>query len=318
METTMTRETHVMARNTVRTFLGLALLLAAGGCDQPAPKCTAAHAPYAATYTLVSGDGDCAQLKGEILNVWAYNGAGKRNTIDYSKISLAIQPQSMSDLALSGREPSDPDTEDQPYGFGAYQNDEPGGDDYCVVPTLSAANISLAEVPEVADMCPITPAEPAVEVRYEFSNVRVYTTAKAIGTKLFADLTYTKDGCTATYRVAAISPAVSCAVPPAEEPPAEEPPAEEDASIEGDGGEPLELDGGEPPVDEGDAGCPAEEEEPSPEPAPEVVLDEALCSPNEDPAAGRATGSGINPDFKVRCDPDLTLCVLNEEAPPAR
>ena len=54
-------------------------------------------------------------------------------------------------------------------------------------------------------MCPPLPAEPAVSIRYEFSNVRVYTTASAIGTQLSADLTYTKDGCTATYRVAANS-----------------------------------------------------------------------------------------------------------------
>jgi hypothetical protein len=35
-----------------------------------------------------------------------------------------------------------------------------------------------------------------------------------------------------------------------------------------------------------------------------------------DPAAGRATGSGINPDLKERvaCDPDILLCVLT--APP--
>jgi len=43
-------------------------------------------------------------------------------------------------------------------------------------------------------------------------------------------------------------------------------------------------------------------------PAPE------LCDPAADPAAGRATGSGINPDFKARvvCDPALLLCVLSE------
>src|SRR5262249_1478330 len=36
------------------------------------------------------------------------------------------------------------------------------------------------------------------------------------------------------------------------------------------------------------------------------------CSPEADPAAGRATGSGINPDFtdRVDCDPELHLCVL--------
>ena len=47
-----------------------------------------------------------------------------------------------------------------------------------------------------------------------------------------------------------------------------------------------------------------------------AVADPALCDPVADPAAGRATGSGINPDLKERvaCDPDILLCVLT--APP--
>ena len=46
------------------------------------------------------------------------------------------------------------------------------------------------------------------------------------------------------------------------------------------------------------------------------MADPALCSPTADPAHGRATGSGINPDLekRVACDPKLLLCVLT--APP--
>lgn len=49
---------------------------------------------------------------------------------------------------------------------------------------------------------------------------------------------------------------------------------------------------------------------------PSGLPDEALCDPKADPASGRATGSGINPDLKsrVKCDPELLLCVLT--APP--
>jgi hypothetical protein len=49
----------------------------------------------------------------------------------------------------------------------------------------------------------------------------------------------------------------------------------------------------------------------------EEDIDPTLCDPFADPAAGRPTGSGINPDFKdrVECHPDLHLCVLR--APPA-
>ena len=39
-----------------------------------------------------------------------------------------------------------------------------------------------------------------------------------------------------------------------------------------------------------------------------------LCDPQADPASGRPTGSGINPDFEARveCHPELLLCVLRE------
>jgi len=42
------------------------------------------------------------------------------------------------------------------------------------------------------------------------------------------------------------------------------------------------------------------------------VPDQAACNPNPDPAAGRVFGSGINPDFKVKCDDTLLHCVLDE------
>jgi hypothetical protein len=38
---------------------------------------------------------------------------------------------------------------------------------------------------------------------------------------------------------------------------------------------------------------------------------DALCSPEPDPENGLVYGSGINPDFPVKCDPDLLLCVLD-------
>lgn len=42
--------------------------------------------------------------------------------------------------------------------------------------------------------------------------------------------------------------------------------------------------------------------------------DASRCDPDASPDAGRATGSGINPDFRdvITCDPDLLLCVLTE------
>ncbi|WP_437596894.1 hypothetical protein [Sorangium sp. So ce590] len=44
------------------------------------------------------------------------------------------------------------------------------------------------------------------------------------------------------------------------------------------------------------------------------MTDPGLCDPQADIAAGRLTGSGINPDLEeqVTCDPEIALCVLKE------
>jgi hypothetical protein len=43
--------------------------------------------------------------------------------------------------------------------------------------------------------------------------------------------------------------------------------------------------------------------------------DDSLCSPYADFDAGRLRGSGINPIFPVKCDPDALICVLTGEVP---
>ena len=40
--------------------------------------------------------------------------------------------------------------------------------------------------------------------------------------------------------------------------------------------------------------------------------DDSLCSPCPDSEAGRVYGSGINPDFPVKCDADLGFCTLRD------
>ncbi|WPB75004.1 hypothetical protein KYC5002_39160 [Archangium violaceum] len=40
--------------------------------------------------------------------------------------------------------------------------------------------------------------------------------------------------------------------------------------------------------------------------------DESKCDPNADPSVGRLRGSGINPSFAVKCDPDALICVLKD------
>ncbi|HYO53306.1 hypothetical protein [Archangium sp.] len=43
--------------------------------------------------------------------------------------------------------------------------------------------------------------------------------------------------------------------------------------------------------------------------------DDTKCDPNPDPSVGRVRGSGINPIFPVKCDPEALICVLTGEVP---
>jgi hypothetical protein len=274
----------------VAVFVSVAVTLGAG-CDQPEPKCTAAHGGFAARFTLVSGEGACAELTSGVLNVQSYNEQTSESDkrLDPDKPTLAIQVQEVTDILGSGREV---EAEGKPYAFGAFDAPEPDGSGICTVSSLSRAVLKAAatdEVPEtMVDECttePAMPAQPAVDLSYRWSNVRIVVTPKAIGTKLEADLQYTADGCTAKYKVAAVWPLVECGSPvegsdePSDAPVA--PVDDEDA-----GAEPI------------DAGCPPEEMEP---PSPELEADDDLCE----------SQSAI-PDFAVRCDPDLLMCVLDD------
>ncbi len=324
-------------------LLGAGCSLAICACDQPRPRCSIAQGDFAATYTLVSGEGDCATLRGEVLGVQAYYAktSDRNPRPDYEHASIGIQPQSITDLLGGTGGCGEPDPSDAPYSFGGFASAEPGADDFCIVPTLSSARLRLPAIAGQVNACMCVPARPAVDVSYEWSNVRVYTTAAAHGTQLAGDLRYTKDGCTATYRVQAVYPAVACGA--LVEPPAESDggAAEEDAAAD-EGGLPDVADGGadfdaglggdggldastEPEADEGGASAddaPAEDDAacspPEDEPAPMVMPDDTACLQTADPAHGRAIGSGISDAFAVRCDPDLLLCVLSGEPPSLR
>jgi hypothetical protein len=65
------------------------------------------------------------------------------------------------------------------------------------------------------------PGQPAQSFRYEWSNLRAKMTKEFPGNVFSADLTITQDGCTASYTVNAVFPAVFCADTPV---PAGQPP----------------------------------------------------------------------------------------------
>ena len=288
-----------------------AQLLALLGCEQPRPRCSVARGEFAAVYKLRSGTGPCAMLQGELLGVQAYNAprSSSDSRPDYGATSVGIQPAALSALLASAGDVA-ADDEDRPYGLGPFRASEPDAEDLCVVPTLTTARVRLPAIPERVDACTTTPAQPATDVSYAFRNVRVYANAGAYGTQLAADLTYTRDGCSAEYEVWAVYPAVACGVAlPGSDVGADdagsEPALDAGDGERADAGPAIDPATGEP--------CPAQEA-----PSPPQGPDETLCAAEPDLEAGRPVGSGINSAFAITCDPNLLLCVPSAEPPALR
>jgi hypothetical protein len=276
------------------TFAGISLILGALGCEQPPVECQSAHGAFAAKYTLVEGEGDCAEVPGGVLGVSTYwqpglvDGRGRPIAPDLTTPSIAIRPEEIGLLQYQAAGP-DEDPAHQPHAVGDFADHRPTDDGFCTAPTLAPAEQDLTLLVEVPPEEPVEPLpepeegeepppppEPVFEevptsVRYGFEDVKFYVTPAAVGSQMTARMVYERDGCTAVYDVDALFPAVPCGAP-----------------------------------------------DPEDETGATMFPDATLCSPSADPENGRATGSGINPDFDVTCDAQLLLCVLNQPVPSLR
>lgn len=92
---------------------------------------------------------------------------------------------------------------------------------------------------------------PKTSVKYEWSNLKFYTTAAAPGTQFSGDVKITQDGCTIEYAAVGVWPGIPCA---------------------------ADLD----------------------------------CNACANPDAGTTIGSGLSPDFPIKCDTTLGLCTLRD------
>jgi hypothetical protein len=100
--------------NSTKKLLSVGLALAASGlvsCSIPKPECTIGQsstsgigltgiAAFSVRYKLVSGTGECANLKGEVIGFQSYHPASATDPDlrDFSKTSIAIRPQSVGEL----------------------------------------------------------------------------------------------------------------------------------------------------------------------------------------------------------------------------
>ncbi|NTX03273.1 hypothetical protein HUA74_09810 [Myxococcus sp. CA051A] len=231
------------------------VLLAGCGVEDPEPQCVVARAvsdgsigSFATVYTLLPGqnpDQQCAQLKPEPLGLQKYYSQDPN-----ARDTVAVRSERLGELVADFEEDRpDPDPSHTPFSVGPFSSEGPGADNFCDVPQLSPTRLDV----------PATATLPAQSFRYEWSNLRIYNTPGIPGTQFKADLTYTENGCTATYQAKGIWPVVGCAT----------------------------------------KGAP----------------DETKCDPYADYSVGRLRGSGINPLFPVKCDPDALICVLTGDVP---
>lgn len=181
--------------STVVAVLGLGSLLS--GCDvqQPSAGCVVQDsASWIAKYDLKEGQPACAKplAAGETVGVFKYTDPMQANST-----IIALRPNGLA--SRGSRDPGDQRNQTAVGSLG----EQPDENDFCTATELGEATVTAA--PKTT-----APVEDETRISYKFKDVKVYTNPRAPGTQLKADLTYTRDGCTAEYAVRAMWPAIAC------------------------------------------------------------------------------------------------------------
>lgn len=116
--------------------------------------------------------------------------------------------------------PTDLTTTKRPYAYGRFDanNVFPGDDGVCNASAVNESDLVYPAIPayqhpdpDDATKPPVSvPAQPETAVKYTWSHVRVIQIPLSPGTQTFADLTITRDGCSASYQAALLVPKVGC------------------------------------------------------------------------------------------------------------
>ncbi len=179
--------------NAALVLLGGGALLTGCNFEQPDAPCFVqdSTAWYAKYDRVDEGSCPAADLApvGERIGVFKYSDP---DDIE-NKTLLTIRPNGVAALAAS-----DDSTERSQTAQSRFTA-RPDENDFCLANAFNPAEVVVA-------------GNPGTSIRYEFSNVRVYASPKAPGTQLTGELRYTKNGCTSTYVVRALWPAVGCTV----------------------------------------------------------------------------------------------------------
>jgi hypothetical protein len=196
-----------------------ALAISGPACEQPQIDCRALHTAFVAKYTLISGDPACSDRIGDVVGLQSYyqpksDGSGPDRT---KAGRLAIRPTEMTDLEGEAGDNGDDTTivKAELNALGNFKNFEPDETDSCAISDVMTSEIQTNAIPPNGGEDPDTtdddyPGRAATSIKHEWRNVRLLVTPANAGNLLKAQLTYTKDGCTAQYNVVAMAPVIGC------------------------------------------------------------------------------------------------------------
>jgi hypothetical protein len=248
------------------------LALSGASCSQPAIQCVVAHSPFFATYTLVDGTGSCATFKSDDIGMSTYLQPNATKT---------LADYTKRKIAIQSNTLGSYIQEREGLGdLGPDKQDLPYGfGDYTADPDANnvcfTGNTDFQLAPAEIDL----PEVPAMDdgmggMTDPLPAVHLKQTWKNIKVYVTADVPGTQVVGDMVYEdlIEGCSATYKFVALAPSVP------------CEGTG-----MDG-----------------------KPNGMPEELLCSPSADPSKGLITGSGINPDFKVHCDPVLLHCVLTD------
>jgi hypothetical protein len=257
-------------------------------CSQPPIDCRVAHSGatgynYAAVYTPTAGSGVCAEIGGDQLGMETYHDVAKNNDTekqDFEKpakvaiqsMYLGVLSEDREDLGL----PFDEDPNHKRYAYGEFDSTTPDEKDICTIKSLKPAEQLLPEIP--AELC--DPADcPACT---------------------------TDDDCADTDYPVCDTASSTCTIPVVPEQHVKYEWTDINVYVTAaSGGAQVQAH-----LKYTEDGCTAEYDVTAVWPAinctgadeeGNFIPDETLCCPEGDITRGRGLGSGISPDFPVKC-----------------
>jgi hypothetical protein len=253
--------------------------LAGTSCAQPEIQCVVGHGAYFAKYELLEGMGTCAELKGgEIGLATFFRPNADRTLADYDQKRISVQSGILGGLVQRAEEFGVANAQMQPYAIGDYTTD-PDDKDLCYAGGANGtAALSVAE-----QRLPEIPAMDDGMGGMTDPIPAEHVRQQWQNLKIY--VTAQVPGTQITGEMTFENVLEGCS-----------------ARYKVVALFPSVYCG----VDaDGDAKT------------PDVASDEQ-CAAEADPDRGRILGSGLNPDFKTKCDPELLHCVLDEKPLPDR